>query len=146
MEYSPTSCFAGFKKKRQFQQEKEKNWPRKKCRDIVFLCHDIISKEPVEAMSQQAELCRNKDQAELKPETKIAVTPHNFFAALIKENGSGTLSRHFTTLSQHKELKIAENLCHDKRQLCRDTKFTVSIEMQEDFVATEKFYVATDTT
>ena len=37
-------------KKRQFQQEKEKNWPRHKCRDIVLDYRDIISIEPVEAM------------------------------------------------------------------------------------------------
>ena len=57
-------------------------------------------------------------------------------ATLIKANDSGTLSRHFTTLFQHKELKMAEKLCCDKRQLCRDTKFKVSIEKQENFVAT----------
>ena len=82
----------------------------------------------------------------MKPKTKIFATSHNFVATLIKENGNGTLSRHFTTLSQHKELKIPEKLCRGKRQLCCDTKFRVSIERQEDFVATEKFYVATDTT
>ena len=52
-------------KKKQFQQENEKNWPRQKYRDIVFLCRDIISKEPAEAMSQQAALCHNKDQDKL---------------------------------------------------------------------------------
>ena len=92
-------------KKRQFQQENEKIWLRQKCRDIVFLCRDIISKEPVEAMSQQAALCRNKDQSELKPKTQIVTTSHNYIATWIKENGNGNLSRHFTTLSQHKELK-----------------------------------------
>ena len=54
-------------KKRQFQQEKEKNCIRQKCLDIVFLCRDTISKEPAKSMSQQAALCRNKDQVELKP-------------------------------------------------------------------------------
>ena len=97
-------------------------------------------------MSQQAVLCRNKDQAELKAEIKIVVTSHNSVTTLIKENGSGTLLRHFTTLSQHKELKIAKNLCHDKRQLCLDTKFRVNIERQEDFIVTKTFYVTTDTT
>ena len=59
-------------KNRQFQQENEKNLPRQKCldrvflyRDIVFVCRDIISKEPAEAMSQQSALCSKKDQAEL---------------------------------------------------------------------------------
>ena len=126
-------------KRRQFQQEKQKNWPRHKCRDIVSECHDIISIEPTEDMSQQAALYRNKDQAELKPKTKIVAT-------LIKANGNGTLSQYFRTLSQHKELKIVEKLCRDKRQLCRDTKFRVSIERQEDFVTIEKFYIATNTT
>ena len=97
-------------------------------------------------MLQQAALCHNKDQAELKPKTKIVAPGHNSVATLIRANGSGTLSRHFTTLSQHKELKIPENLCRDKRQLCRDKKFRVSIERQEDFIATEKFYVSIDTT
>ena len=64
-------------KKRQFQKEKQKNWPRLKYRDIVSECRDIISIEPVEAMSQQATLCRNKDRAELKPEAKIFTTSHN---------------------------------------------------------------------
>ena len=86
-------------KNRQFQQENEKIWPRQKCRDIVNIYRDIISKEQVEAMLQQAELCLNKDQAELKLETKIIATSHNSVATLIKANGSGTLSRHFTTLS-----------------------------------------------
>ena len=97
-------------------------------------------------MSQQVALCRNKDQAELKPETNIIITFHNSVVTLIKANSNGTLSQHFTTLSQHKELKMAEKLCRNKRQLCRDTKFRVSIERQEDFVVIEKFYVATNTT
>ena len=37
---------------------------------------------------------------------------------------------------------MEKKLCRDKRQLCCDTKFKVSIERQEDFVMTEKFYVA----
>ena len=65
---------------------------------------------------------------------------------LIKGNGSGNLSRPFITLSLQKEQKIAEKLCHNKRQLCRNTKFKVSIERQEDFVVIEKFYVVTNTT
>ena len=59
------------------QQENEKNWPREKCRDTVFLYRNIISKEPTEDMSQQAALCRNKYQAELKLETKFVMTSHN---------------------------------------------------------------------
>ena len=85
-------------KKRQFQQQKQKNWPRQKCRDIVSdcrniisNCRDIISIEPVEAMSQQEALCRNKDQAELELETKIVATSHNSVTTLIKANGSGSL-------------------------------------------------------
>ena len=35
---------------------------------------------------------------------------------IYKANGRGTLS-------QHKELKMAEELCRDKRQLCRDRKW-----------------------
>ena len=49
-------------KKRQFQQEKQKNWQRQKRRDIVSECHNIISIEPAEAMSQQAALRRNKQR------------------------------------------------------------------------------------
>ena len=48
------------KKKKQFQQEKQKNWLRHKChdiisecRDIISECRDIISREPVDTMSQQ---------------------------------------------------------------------------------------------
>ena len=67
-------------KMRQFQQEKQKNWPKQKCRDIVSECHDIISIKPVETMSQQATLCRNKDQVELKQKTKIVATSHNSVA------------------------------------------------------------------
>ena len=71
------------------------------------------------------------------------VTKDNSIATLIKENGSGTLSRHFSTLSRHfstlsrhKELKIVEKLCHEKRQLFRDTKFKVSNGRKDNFVAT----------
>ena len=63
--------------------------------------------EPAKVMSQQEALCHNKDQDELRPEEK-------------------TLSRHVITLSRHKELKMAEKFCREKRQLCRDTKFRVS--------------------
>ena len=133
-------------KKRQFQQEKQKKWPRQKCRDIVSDCQNIILIEPAEVMLQQAVLCHNKDQAKLNLEMKIVVTSHNSVATLIKANGSGTLSCHFTTLSQHKELKMSEKLCRNKRQLCCDTNFKVSIERQEDFVAIERFFVATNTT
>ena len=79
-------------------------------------------------MSQQAALCHNKDQAELKPKMKIVATSHNYVATLIKANGRGTVSQHFTTMLQHKELKIAEKLCRDKRQLCHDIKSRVGIE------------------
>ena len=63
---------------------------------------------------------------------------------LIKHMAMKLMSRHLTTLSRHKELNIAEKLYHDKRQLCRDTKSTISFEGQEDSVATEKFYVTTE--
>ena len=78
-------------------------------------------------MLQQEALGCNKDQVELKPEDK-------------------NLSRHVTSLLRHKELKMEEKLCRNKRQLCRDTKFRVSNGRQDNFVATEKFYVATNTT
>ena len=58
-------------------------------------------------------------------------------------NNSGILSRHFSTLSRHKELKIAEKLCRVIRKLCHNTKFRVSNGRQDNFVATEKFYVVT---
>ena len=112
----------------------------------ILDCHEKISIELAEVKSQQAVLCRNKYQAELNPETKIITTSHNFVVTLIKENGSGILSRLFTTLSQHKELKMEEKLCCDKRQLCHNTKFRVIIERQEDFVTIEKFYVTANTT
>ena len=67
-------------KKRQLQQEKQKNWPRQKCRYIVLDCRDLISIELAEAMSQQTVLCRNKEQAELKPKTKFVPTSHNSVA------------------------------------------------------------------
>ena len=50
---------------------------------------------------------------------------------LIKHRAIELTSRHLTTLLQHKELKIAEELYHDKRQLCRDIKSIVSLEGQE---------------
>ena len=96
----------------------------KLCRDKGFVCRDIAG----EVFKEE---CRD---------IPYSVT------TFIKGNDNGTLSRHFTTLSQHKELKMTEKLCCDKRQLCCDTKFRVSIERQEDFVATEKSYVATNTT
>ena len=49
------------------------------------------------------------------------MTKENYVATLIKANGSETLSRHFLTLSQQKELKISKTLCRDRRQLCRNT-------------------------
>ena len=51
------------------------------------------------------------------------------------------MSPHFTTLSRHKELKMVEKLCRDKRRLCHDTKSIVNFEGQEDSVITEKFSV-----
>ena len=73
-------------KKRKFQQEnKIIGQGRNLCCDIVSKCHDITSIEPVEAMSQQVALYRNKDQAELKPETKIVATSHNFVERLTKK-------------------------------------------------------------
>ena len=94
------------------------------CLDKRFLCHEI-AREVLE------EECHD--------------IPYSVMT-WIKENCNGTLSQHFTTLSQHKELKMAEKLCRDKRQLCHDTKFRVIIERQEDFIATEKFYGTKTTT
>ena len=37
-------------------------------------------------MSQQVVLCHNKDQAELKPETKIVATSHNSVATQNSES------------------------------------------------------------
>ena len=42
--------------------------------------------------------------------------------------------------------RLRHDLCRDKAKLCRDTKFIVSIERKEDSVATEKFYIVTNTT
>ena len=94
---------------------------------MALECHDITSIELAEAMSQQATLCHNKDQAELKLEDK-------------------TLSQHVTTMSRHKELKMTKKFCRDKRQLCRDTKFRVNNGRQDNFVTTEKFYITKNTT
>ena len=49
-------------------------------------------------------------------------------AALIKHMAMKLMSRHLTTLSLHKELKIVEKLCCDKRQLCRNTQSIVSFD------------------
>ena len=65
-------------------------------------------------------------------------------ATLIKHMGMKLMSRHLTTLSRHKKLKIAKNLYCDKRQKCYDTKATISFEGQEDSITTEKFYVTTE--
>ena len=78
-------------------------------------------------MSQQEALCRNKDHAGLKLEDK-------------------NLSRYVTTLSRHREMKMAEKLCHDRKQLFRNTKLRVSNRTQDNFVATKKFYVVANTT
>ena len=39
-----------------------------------------------------------------------------------QENGSGTMSRHFESLSWLKEMKISDEMYRDKRQLCHDRK------------------------
>ena len=62
---------------------------------------------------------------------KNVVTFLTHVATLIKHMAMKIMLRHLTTLSQHKELKIAEKLCCDKRQLCHDTKSVVSFEGQE---------------
>ena len=100
--------------------------------------------------SQKTKLCRDKGfvYRDIAGEVLEEECCDILFSVetLIKGNGSGTLSRPFITLSLHKERKMAEKLCRNKRQLCRDTKFKVSIERQEDFVMIEKFYVVTNTT
>ena len=78
-------------------------------------------------------VCRKIDRAVREEECRDI--PFSVMT-LIKANDSGTLSQNLTTLLQHKELKMAEKLCRDKRHLCRDTKLRVSIERQEDFVST----------
>ena len=93
----------------------------KLCLDKRFICHEIFG----EVLEEQ---CRD--------------IPYSV-ATLIKANGSGTLSRHFTTLSQLKELKMTEKLCRHKRQLCRYTKFKVSIKRQEDSIARKTSIVVT---
>ena len=45
------------------------------------------------------------DIKEIRRQNFVA-TKDNSVATLIKENGSGTLSRQFSTLLRHKELKI----------------------------------------
>ena len=65
-------------------------------------------------------------------------------ATLIKNMAMKLMSQHLTTLSRHKELKIVEKLCRDKRQLCCDTKSIFRFEGQENSVTIEKFYVATE--
>ena len=82
MEYSPTLCFTDFNWKRENFSKKRKIIGQgiNLCHDIVSECHDITSIKPTKAMSQQAALCHNKDQVELKLETKIVATSHNFVA------------------------------------------------------------------
>ena len=85
-------------------------------------------------MLQQAASCRNKDQAELKQETKLCLDKGFLcrdnaeevskedcrdilysVATLIKANGSRTLLRRFLLYHNIKELKITYELCRDIR-------------------------------
>ena len=61
--------------------------------------------------------CRDTDQAHGN-ETQVVT--------LIKHMAMKLMLQHLTTFSKHKELTRAEELCHDKRQLFRDTKSIVS--------------------
>ena len=48
---------------------------------------------------------------------KNVVTFLTHVATLIKHMAMKLVSRHLTTLSQHKELKIAEKLCRDTQSI-----------------------------
>ena len=55
IEYSPKFVFCKNlekKKKQKTNNKSSKNWLRQKCRDIISVCHDINSSQPVE-------VCRN---------------------------------------------------------------------------------------
>ena len=68
-------------------------------------------------MSQHSSLCRDTNQAD----------------------GGGILSRHLTTLSRLKEIKISNELYRDKRNLYRDKKWKNNEIGQDNAHATEFF-------
>ena len=51
-------------KKREFKQEKQKNWP----------VQQTMSRHSIRMSRQPAKVCRNKDQAKRKPEMKTVAT------------------------------------------------------------------------
>ena len=65
-------------KKKQFQQEKQKNWLRQKYHYITSECCDIILREPTDTI--------NKDKAKLNLEVKNVATFHNFVATQNKRD------------------------------------------------------------
>ena len=77
------------------------------------------------AMSQLATLCRNKVQAELKEEIELCCDKEFFCRDTTKEvfeeDCCDTLDSVATilTLSQHKRMKIENELCRDNRRLYR---------------------------
>ena len=84
-------------------------------------------------MSQLATLCRNKVQAKLKEEIELCCDKEFFFRnkefffrdtaeEVCEEECRDTLDfvTKILTLSQHKRMKIADELCYDKRRLCHD--------------------------
>ena len=42
-------------------------------------------------------------------------------------NGSGTMSQHFESLSQHKEMKISDELCHETKDNPVATKNSITM-------------------
>ena len=76
------------------------NQKKKRCQDKEFVCRDIVG----EVLEEE---CRDIAGEFLEEECRDI--PY-FIATLIKENGNGTMSRYFTTLSQHKELKMEDEL------------------------------------
>ena len=84
-------------------------------------------------MSQPATLCPNKVQAKLKEEIELCCDKEFFFRnkefffrniveEVCEEDCRDTLDfvAKILTLSQHKRMKIADELCCDKRRLCHD--------------------------
>ena len=76
-------------------------------------------------MSQPAALCRNKVQVELKEEIELCCDKEFFCCDTLDschDIDQGKWQWNFVTiiltLSQHKRMNIANELYHDKRQLC----------------------------
>ena len=128
--------FCGFLlKKRKIQHEKKtKEWQRQNSlswHNFLMSRHNL--KGTSKAMLQPAALCHNKVQAELKEEIELCRDKEFFYRDTAKEVceedcrdtldsfcniDQGKWQWNFVatilTLSQHKRMKIANELCHDR--------------------------------